>query len=785
MTFIGKAVAKMIDPPILTGHAKYAADFTPPNTLYAYFVRSKYAHAKIKSIGTEKAMKVRGVRNIFTFADFADYPIYQSFSWRQYKREAPPIYPLVSKARFVGEPVAMVLAESKHAAAEAASLVEVDYEVLPAVVDPEEALKPDAPKIYDDWDSNLWIKVHSVWGDVDGAFAKADHIIMDSVRVQRFSAVPLEPRAYVADFDPLYGRLTYYASTQSPHLLRTTIAETMGMSESQIRVVQPHVGAGYGSKYPAYQEELAVPIAAVKLKRPVKWVAERTEEFMISGHARDQRHYFEAAFNNNGRVLGMKVRIIANVGAFPTAGWGMPIVTTIHLPLGYKVSNYRIELSEVVTNTAPLFPYRGYGKECANFLMERIMDLVARKLGLDRAEVRFKNFIPPEEFPVRISPYTVLDSGNYATVLRKAMELFEYDKWMKYKAEAAKKGRHIGIGLAYELTPEGCCIPESFAIQYDAVNIKVTPTGKVLVYTGVTSPGTGNETGIAQIVADTLGIKLDDVSVYQGDTDLCPYGLGNFSSRSVIVGGSAAMLASIELREKMKKVAAAMLEASPKDIELSDGRFYVRGSPDHSVTFKDVAYCVYKNAFDIAKDVDPGLEVEKYFKMPNAQLVPDENGYTTVYTSFPNSAHLCAVEVDVETGRVKILRYVNVSDNGKLINPLMAEGQHHGGIAQGIGGALMEHLVYSNEGQLLTTTFMDYPIPSSKDIPDIIVGHHETPSPFTPTGAKGVGESGISGAPACIVSAVEDALQHLGVKIMETPLRPSKIWKLIREAGLR
>lgn len=785
MHLIGKTVAKISDPPILTGNAKYTADITPPNTLHTCFVRSKYAHARIKSVDTAKALRVKGVRKIFTADDFTDYPVFQPITPKPYKpygaKEAT-VYPLVSKARFVGEPIAMVLAESKYAAAEAASLVEVDYEVLPAVVDPEEALKPDSPRVYDHWDSNLFIKLPSEWGDVDAAFARAEHIISDSVRIQRFTGQALEPRAYVADYDPLYGRLTFYASTQQPHPLRTILAETLGLSESQIKVVQPYVGGGFGLKIPAFQEEVAVAIAAAKIRTPVKWVAERTEELMTGGHARDQRHYFDVAFNDEGRVLGMKVRIIADVGAlFPTPGWGMPIVTTIHLPTVYKISNYRIELLEVVTNKNPLNAYRGYGKECSCFLMERIMDLIARKLGIDRAEVRFRNFIPPEDFPARISRYTVLDSGSYATVLRKAMELFEYDKWMKVKAEMAREGRHIGIGLAYELTPEGACIPGSFFLQYDAVHIKVSPTGKVQVYTGITSPGNGQETAIAQIVAENLGVKLDDVSVYQGDTDLCPYGLGNFSGRSIISGGSAALLASIELREKMKKVAASMLEASPEDIEVSDGYFHVRDSPTHGVTIRDIAFAVYKNPFDVAKDVDAGLEVVKYFKMPNAQHIPDENGFTRNYTSFPNAAHLCAVEVDVETGKLNILRYVIVDDCGKVINPLIVEGQLHGGIAQGIGGALMEHLVYSDDGQLLTTTFMDYPIPTSRDIPDIIVGHHETPSPYTPTGSKGVGESGIVGAPACIASAVEDALQHLGVKIMETPLRPSKIWRLIRE----
>ncbi|MEM2071585.1 MAG: xanthine dehydrogenase family protein molybdopterin-binding subunit [Nitrososphaerota archaeon] len=785
--YVGKRYAKLSDPPLLTGYGKYTADITPVGSVYAAFVRSKYAHARIREIRTDKAMRIEGVVNIFTGSDFAEYPILQPISpkpYISYGAKEATIYPLaVEKARFVGEPVALVLANSKYAAAEAASLVDIEYDVLPPVVDVEEALKPNSPKVYDHWDSNLFIRFPSEWGDVESAFDKAEHTLRDSVRIQRYTGQALEPRAYVADFDALRQKLTFYASTQQPHPLRTILAETLKIPENQIRVVQPFVGGGFGLKIPVFQEEIAVAVASVKLRKPVKWVAERVEEFMTGGHARDQRHYFEVAFNGEGRVLGMKVKIIADVGAlFPTPGWGMPIVTTIHLPTVYKIENYRIELLEVVTNKNPLNAYRGYGKECACFLMERIMDLVARRLGIDRAEVRMRNFIPPEDFPARISRYTVLDSGSYAKVLKKALEVFEYDKWLDLKREALRKGRYIGIGMAYELTPEGACIPGSFFLQYDAVNLKVSPTGKVLVYTGITSPGNGQETAIAQIVADNLGVKLEDVSVYQGDTDLCPYGLGNFSGRSIISGGSAAMLAARELREKLKRVAANMLEVKPSDIEVSDGLFYVKDSPEHAVPLRDVSFAIYKNPFDLGRDVEAGLEIVKYFKMPNAQHIPDSNGFTKIYTSFPNAAHLCAVEVDIETGQLKILKYIIVDDCGTVINPLIVEGQLHGGIAQGIGGALMEHLVYSPDGQLLTTTFMDYPIPTTKDIPDIIVEHHETPSPYTPTGSKGVGESGIVGAPACLASAVEDALQQFAVKVMETPLRPSTIWKLIQEA---
>jgi carbon-monoxide dehydrogenase large subunit len=750
-------------------------------------VRSRHAHARIRGIDVRRATRVQGVRAIFTGGEFLDYPVFQPITtkpYRPYGAKDATVYPLVvDKVRFVGEPIAMVIAESRLAAAEAASLVEVDYDVLPPVVDPEEALKPGAPKVYDHWDGNLFIKMPSEWGDVDAAFSKAEYTFSDSIRIQRFTGQALEPRAYVADYNPAENRLTFYSSTQQPHPLRTILAETLKIPENLIRVIQPYVGGGFGLKIPPFQEEIAVAVAAVKLGRPIKWVAERWEELMTGGHARDQRHYFEVAFNRDGKILGMKVRIIADVGAlFPTPGWGMPIVTTIHLPTVYKVGNYKIELLEVVTNKNPLNAYRGYGKECACFLMERIMDLVARRLGRDRVDVRMRNFIPPEDFPARISRYTVLDSGNYPAVLKKAVETFEYEKWLKMKEEARKEGRHIGIGIAYELTPEGACIPGSFFLQYDAVTLKIAPTGKVLVYTGITSPGNGQETAIAQIVADNLGVSIDDVAVYQGDTDMCPYGLGNFSGRSMISGGSAAMLASIELREKLRKVAARILEAHPEDVEVSDGKFFVKDAPEKRATLRDVAFAIYKNPYDLAIDVEPGLELTKYFKMPNALHIPDESGYTRIYTSFPNAAHLCAVEVDIETGRFNILRYVVVDDCGKVINPMIVEGQLHGGVAQGLGGALMEELVYSSDGQLLTTTFMDYPLPTTKEVPDMIVEHVETPSPYTPTGAKGVGESGIVGAPACIASAIEDALNEFGVKVMETPLRPSRVWRLIEEA---
>ncbi|MFQ5763218.1 MAG: xanthine dehydrogenase family protein molybdopterin-binding subunit, partial [Candidatus Bathyarchaeia archaeon] len=565
------------------------------------------------------------------------------------------------------------------------------------------------------------------------AFKEADYTIEDQVKIQRFTGAALEPRSYVANYDKTTGKLTFYASTQQPHPLRTLLSETLGLSESHIHVIQPAVGGGFGLKIPPFQDELLVAFLSMKTGRPVKFTEERRENFLAGGHARSQKHYFAVAFNKDGKVVGLRDKIIADAGVlFPTPGWGMPIVTAIHIPTVYKIPNVDVELNMVVTNKNALNAYRGFGKECASFLMERIMDLIARKLGMGRAEVRFKNFIQPDEFPYELSSAATLDSGNYPAALQKALNLFSYEEMLKEQSKARAAGRLYGLGIAYELTPEGGCIPGSFFQQYDGVTLKVSPTGKVAVFTGITSPGSGQETAIAQIVADELGAKLEDITVIQGDTDACPYGLGNFSGRSMITGGIAAASAAGEVKAKLLKVAASMLEVAPQDLEAKDSRFSVVDSPHKSLTLAEVATAIYRHPYDTALEVEPGLEVTRYFKMPNARHIPDARGYTKIYTSFPNSAHVCAVEVDGETGQVKILKYAVIDDCGKVINPMIVEGQLHGGLAQGIGGTFYEDLIYDENGQLLTTTFMDYPIPTAQDLPNFILGHQETLSPYNP-----------------------------------------------------
>ena len=787
--YIGRSVQRFRDPFFVTGKGKFVADVYLPGMLHAAILRSPYAYAKINSINTKKASRHPGVVAVVTGIEAAKLskPIPFMYSPTGFGSKTADVYGLATdRARYVGEPVAAVVAVNKLVAYEALELVEVDYTPLTPVVDAERALEPGSPLVYEPWGDNLLLKMSFRGGDVDRAFKEADYVIKDSLKSHRYTGVPIEPRAYVADYDRANGKLTLYATTQQPHPLRTTLAAALDIPENNIRVIQPDVGGAFGVKTPPYQEEILLPILAISTGKPVKWVEERRENFLAGGHAREMVHHFEVAFNRDGRVVGLREKMIADTGApSPLIGWGMAFVGAIHIPGVYKIENVEVESLMVVTNKAPWNAYRGYGKENSNLLMERCMDLVARKLGISPIETRLKNFVQPQEFPFKQVSGQVLDSGDYPKVLNRLLQMSEYDELREERERLRRQGKYVGIGVVFEVAPGGACLPDSYITGYDGTTVRVAPTGKVTVLTGITSPGTGNETMIGQVVADELGTSIGDVSVIQGDTDRCPYGLGNFSDRSTIVGASSAMLAAKDIREKMLKVAASMLEASPEDLDIEESRFFVKGVPSKFLKFADVSQAIYRRPYDCAIDIEPGLEATRYFRTLNATHIPDEQGRISTYPSYPNMAHLAFVEVDGETGEVKILKYAAVHDCGFVMNPMMVEGQLHGGIVQGIGGALYENLVYDDSGQLLTTTFMDYPIPTSMEVPRIEVANHETKSPFTPYGTKGVGESGPVGAPSVLISAVEDALSSLGVKITELPLTPNKVWELIRDAKRR
>jgi carbon-monoxide dehydrogenase large subunit len=788
MKYVGARVPSIVHRQLVAGRGRYVADIRVDGMLHMAVSRSMHAHARIAGIDATAARREPGVIDVVTGGELREKtrPIPQAFDPDSMGAKAVAVYALpTDRVRYVGEPIAAVIAEDPFAARRAAERIDVDYEELPVVVDPVAAMAPGAPLLEPPWGDNVLLAKEFSAGDVDAAFREADGRVSGEFRTQRYTAAPLEPRGYVAAFDPFTRELTFWASTQSPHPLRVYLAEVLEIPEASIHVIQPRVGGAFGQKIPMFQEEPLVAYLASKHGRPVRWIEDRSENLLAGGHAREMRLSYEVAYKADGRILGLRARVIGDVGA-PSAlcGSAMSYVTAFCIPTVYKIPNCHVELYSVVTNKCPWNAYRGFGKETASLLMDRILDHVAAETGEDRAEVRLRNFIPPEDFPYAQPSGAVLDSGDYPKALRRVLEMIGYDGFAKVQAEARREGRRLGIGIGQELVPGGCSVPSSAMVAgYDAATIRVSPSGTVSVLTGVTSPGTGNETAMAQIAADALGIDIADVRVVQGDTETCPFGLGNYSSRSVIIGGSAVHLAATEVREKMRKIAAKHLEVAVEDVELGDGRFFPRGAPVRSVSFAEVVNLVYQHSYEDARDVEPGLEVTRYFRHPNVYHQPDVDGRFSAYPSWPNQAVACIVEVDPETGVVKILRYCGVHDSGVVVNPLMAEGNVHGGTVQGIGGALFEELVYDDIGQLTTGTFLDYTLPTAVDVPRLEIEHQETPSPFTPLGTKGVGESGVGAPLGALCGAVENAFPELKLRLTAMPLTPQRVWKALRAAG--
>jgi carbon-monoxide dehydrogenase large subunit len=754
-------------------------------------LRSPHAHARIRRIDPRAAEAVPGVLCVVTGAEIRAHtdPIPEGWDTAAVGAKAVRWYALCAdRVRYVGEAVAAVVAEDPHTAAGAVGLIEVDWEPLPAVVDADAALAPDAPLVEPDWGDNVRIRRDLRVGDPDAAFAGADGVVRGSITTRRITGVPLEPRGIVARYEPYTGQLTFWASTQNPHPLRAYLAGTLRMPETSIRVIQPQVGGAFGLKQPTFQEEPLAAYLAMKLGRPVRWAEERHEHFQSIGHARSMRARYEAAYRRDGTVSALRVDIVADIGA-PSAlvGWGMAFSASGLIPGSYRIPNTRVQLTVVVTNTCPWNSYRGFGKDAATLWLERVMDDVARATGLDRAEVRRRNFIPPEAFPYARPGGGIIDSGDYPRALGRVLARIDYAGFPRLRAEARRQGRHLGLGIGQELSPEGCAMPGSIMISgYDGATVRVAPSGEVTVLAGVTSPGNGNETALAQIAADALGCSLDAVRVMQGDTELCPYGLGNYSSRGVIIGGSAVQVASREIRDKMVQVAAKLLEAAQADLEVDEGRFFPRGSPHRAVSFRQVAQEVYGNPFGPhAEGIEPGLEATRYFRASNVYHQPARDGRFNAYPTWPSAAAACIVEVDPETGEVRVLRHCLVDDSGTLVNPLLVDANLHGGLAQAIGGALYEEVAYDGAGQLLTATLMDYTIPTAVELPRFEIEHQHTPSPFTPLGTKGVGESGMGSALAALCSAIEDAFPELDVRISELPLTPSRVWRAIQKARAR
>ena len=787
MVNVGKPIKGMNNDRLVAGGGSFVADVQPRGVATMVVLRSPHPNARIKSIDTSQAQAVEGVIYVLTPSEIRENtnPIPEAINTRALGAQYAPWYALcVERARYVGEAVAAVLAEDEATALAARDLIEVDYELLPVVPNAEVALAEGAPLVEPGWTDNVLIRQKLVTGDPEQALQDAAGTVSGRIKSARIQASPIETRGVVASWDQHRKRLTCWSSTQAPHVLRTYLAEAMRLSENDVRVIQPDVGGAFGIKCPTTQEEVLTSYMAKRTQRTVRWIEDRQEHLLAAGHARDVEAEYTAGFSSDGAITSLQMRMIADVGApIALAGWGMAYVTWLCVPGPYKIANLETELLAVVTNKSPWQAYRGYGKDTASFFLDRVVEHVAKEAGLPSSVVRHRNFIPSDEFPFMQPTGAILDSGNYAGTLDKLLEKLDFEGFAARKAEARRQGKYLGIGLGQELTPEGFCMPGSLYAGYEASTVRVTPGGDVSVLTGVTSPGTGNETGIAQIVADALGCSLNRIRVTQGDTDSCPMGSGNYSSRSLMLGGSAAHLAALEIKKQMTTVAASMLGVSTDTVSITEDVFSSTAAPEATVTFSEVVQQVYLFPHGKHMDnTDPGLDTTKSFKIGNVYHQPEVDGKFNGYPTWSNASSGAIVEVDPDTGVVKVEKFVLIHDCGPIVNPLLAEAQLQGAITQGIGSTLYEFVAYDDEAQPITRSFMDYTMVTSQEAVDIEVGHQNTPSPFTPLGTKGVGESGVGSPPGAITAAIEDALSDLDVRLTELPVTPSRLWTAIQAA---
>ncbi len=766
--FVGSAVKRLEDPRLIQGQAQYVDDLAFPGTLHAFLLRSPYAHARLIRLGASDALKQPGVLAVLTAKDVEGKVRQKPLRISLPGLKNPPRLPLAQEeVRFVGEPVALVLASEKYLARDAADLIRVEYEPLDVATDPEAALAPGAPKVYRELPDNLAYEHSWKTGDLEAAFTRADRIVRGRFVNQRLAPLPLEPRGCLALYQG--GALTLWTSTQMPHMVKAMLAETLDIPEHQIRVIAPEVGGGFGCKVGLYDEEVLAAFAAIRLGRPVKWIESRSESMTATTHGRGQIHEAELAVSRDGQFLALRVTGVADLGAYLEAFTAGPPLLCGRLITGaYRIPAASYTLRGAFTNKTPTAAYRGAGRPEGSFIIERMADLAAAELGLDPVEIRKRNFIQPEEFPYKTPSGLTYDSGRYALTLDKALEILDYPKFRSEQARARREGRYLGVGFStfVETASTGPSRMMPFqGHEYGAV--RVEPTGRVTVLTGTSPHGQGGETTFAQIVADELGLTPEDVTVLHGDTAVVPTGFGTGGSRGASVGGAAILVASQRVRDKAQRIAAHLLEAAFEDIVLTEGKFHVKGLPDRAVTLREVAQAAHRAA-KLPPGMEPGLEASHVFDPPDFTI--------------PFGVYIAVVEVTPETGEVKLLRFIGVDDVGTVINPLLLQGQLHGGIAQGIAQALWEEVVYDESGQLLSGSLMEYAAPKAGDLLMFELDHTVTPTPHNPLGAKGAGEAGCVGAPQAVVNAVLDALAPLGIRSLDMPLRPEKIWRAIREA---
>lgn len=773
----GSGIKRREDPRLITGKAQYTDDMSLPGMVHMAVVRSPHAHARIKSIDTSAARAMSGVVAVFTGDDVnVNLPCAWLIPDSDLKT---PDHPALAKGkvRYVGDGVAIVLAENRYQAQDAAEAIKVEYEVLDAVVNPEEATRDGAPQLFADVPNNIAFRWVASSGDegVEKAFAEADVVVSERIIQQRLIPTAMEPRAALAQWNGPSGELTVWCTSQNPHIHRHVLGLILGVPDHKLRVVAPEVGGGFGSKIPVYADEALAGWAAMKVNRPVKWTETRSENYMVTIHGRDHIEYVEIAAKQDGTVTGIRGKVYAAMGGYlSTAAPGIPTILHGLMYSGaYTFPNIRCETLGVFTNTTPTDAYRGAGRPEATFLVERLMDKLAAKLDMDPVAVRRKNLIPPFENGHNVAIGLTYDSGNYEAALNRALEMIGYDQFRREQAEARKNGRYLGIGVT---TYSEICglgpsqVAGAIGFQgglWESSIVRISATGKVQVLVGVSPHGQGEETTFAQIVSDELGFPVEDIEIVHGDTNRTPMGWGTYGSRTTPVAGAALVLAARKIKEKARALAAHLMEAAVEDIEYENGRFFVKGSPDKSQTIQDVALMATV-AWNMPQGMEPGMEASQFYDPPNFV--------------YPFGAHIAIVEVEPETGQVQLKRYVAVDDCGPQINPMIVEGQIHGGVVQGIGQALYEGAVYDRNGQLLTGSLMDYAMPRADNFPNFELDHTYTPSPHHPIGVKGIGETGTIASTPTVYNAVIDALRPFSIEQIEMPLTPPRVWAAIQAA---
>ncbi|MEO7000184.1 MAG: molybdopterin cofactor-binding domain-containing protein [Ktedonobacterales bacterium] len=774
----GASVKRREDPRLITGQGMYTDDFKLPGMVHMVVLRSPYAHARIKSIDVSQAKAMRGVVAVYTGADLAGKLNPIPCAWLIPDSDLKTVaYPALATdtVRYTGDGVAIVVADDPFIAHDALNLIQVDYEPLPVVTNQAQAMAQGAALVHDDAPGNLAFHWKFANGNADAALQNAEVKLKQTFTQQRLVPNAMEPRSAVANWTPGADELTLYNTSQNPHIVRFLLSVTSGIPEHKIRVIARDVGGGFGSKIPFYPGEALATFASRELGRPVKWTEERRENFLATIHGRDEILTAELGAKRDGTMTGLRVTNWANMGAYlSTAAPGVPTwLFALIVPGCYTIQDYACDVYGVFTNTTPTDAYRGAGRPEAAYLMERMVDLLAAELGMDPVEVRRKNFIPADAFPYTSGGTLAYDSGDYDKTLDLALQMVDYTSLRQQQQQARQQGRYIGIGLSTYV--EVCGLAPSKAAGamgfqgglWEPATVRVLPTGKVVVLTGTNPHGQGEETTFAQLVGEELGVPVEDVDVIHGDTGMIPMGWGTYGSRTTAVGGTAIIKATYKVIEKAKKLAAHLLEANPQDITHDHGRYYVQGSPGKALTIQDIALQA-NVAWNLPDGMDPGLEENQFY---------DPTNFT-----FPFGAHICVVEVDPETGETKFLRYVAVDDVGRVINPMIVDGQVHGGIAQGIGQALYEHAIYDESGNLITGSMLDYAVPNATQIPHMETARTETPCPHNITGIKGVGETGTIASSQAVVNAVVDALSPFGIRHIDMPLTPERVWRAIEAA---